>query len=308
MNNLIFIPFINPVKYTESEFVDLPQYASKHMDDYPYYDTIKSYEQKRRFFQPWSLNDGIRQQLFSNVGPVALNVKNCHGRTIFSDNFIQRQEDANNPTLFRYDSDLDLSIFDPMRFYTEINFNGLYKIISEPMEILADIRETLYGEYVNKPFYEGIIFQDGFTPSIRFKGRLKYKKTSSRITAYEDDPLNSEMLDAKNFRVYTLFIACPSGIPDYFADRLARILRCNNLRIDGKYYTCIQEDLEPEEIEYYPMKGWKVEVRERFNRTGKYFSTDVNTDNEIIMMGNAESKGFIRDDEGGSFFQFLDVE
>lgn len=307
MNNLIYIPFTNPVKYTESEYVALPQYASKHMDDYPFADTIRKWEQTVGFYQPWSTTDSIRQQLFSNVGPVTLNVLDCHGNVLLTEAFIQKQEDENNPTLFRYDSDTDLSAFSAMKFFLQIDFNGLYSVISEPMEILDDISETILAEYSNPPFYEGIIYDD-FTPSVRFEGRLKYQKTSSKITAYEDDPLNAEILDAKNFRLFTLFINGPAGIADHFVDKLARILRCNDLQLDGKAYTVLPEDLTVEEVEFYPMRGWKIDVRERLNRTAKYFSTDINTDQEVIMMATVDTKGFIDDDEGGSFFQVLDVE
>jgi hypothetical protein len=308
MSNLIIIPFINPVKYTESQFADLPEYQSKHMDDYPYFETIKKYEQHRRFFQPWGSSDSIYQQVFSNVGPVTLNVKDCHGNILLSQNFIQRQEDENNPTLFLYESDLDLAPFGARKFYLEIAFAGTYKVISEPMEILSDTSETIFAEYTNTPFYEGLIFQDGFKPGIRFYGRLKYKKTSSIVTSYEDDPLDAEILNARNFRLFTLFISSASGIPDYFADKLARVLHVNDLWIDGRAYSCLVNDLSENTVEFYPMKGWSVEIRERYNRTAKYFSTDVNTNQQVVMMANVESKGFIPDDEGGSFFQILDVE
>jgi len=308
MNNIIKIPYINPIKYTEVGYDQLPEYLSKHMDDYPYIDAIRDYEQQVPFWQQWGNTDSIRQQLYSNIGPVTQNVIDCQGNVLLSSNWQQKQEDANNPTLFLYESDLDLSPFTGV-FFLQLDFNGLYSLISEPQIISPVLTDTLLVEFTNTRFYENMIFEDGFNPMLRIAGQLKFKEPGSKRLVYEDDPLNAEILDAKNFRIWTLLIGGVGGLPDYLVDKVNRILGCDGLRIDGKYFTVDPGGkLDQEGLENYPMRGWKIDMREKMNRSSKYFSTDVNTDNQIVMIANVDSKGFIRDDSGGSFFQILNVE
>lgn len=309
MDSIIKIPFINPVKYTQIGYDQLPQYLSRHMDDYPYIDAIRSYEQVTNYFQIWGGIDSIRQQLFSNIGPVSMNVVNCQGETLLTTNWEQKQEDANNPTLFRYDSDLDLNPFGAGVFFLQLDFNGLYSLISEPLVLSESLEETVLIEFVNLPFYDNMIFEDGFTPTLRIAGQMKFKEPGSKRIIYEDDPLNAEILDSKNFRSWTFLIGGVTGIPDYMIDKVNRILGCNDLRIDGRNFTVDPGGkLENENLDGYPMRGWRIDMREKYNRASKYFSTDVNTDNPILMLANVDSKGFIKDDAGGSFFQIIDVD
>jgi len=310
MSNIIKIPFINPVKYTQIGYDQLPQYLSKHMDDYPYIDAIRSYEEVVNYWQIWGSHDSIRQQLFTNIGPVQMKIMDCHGDVLLTENFQQKQEDANNPTLFRYDSDLALNPFPAGVFFSQLDFGGLYNLISEPMILSDNLSETVYIEYARKPFYENIIFADGFLPTLRIAGQIKYKEPGAKRVIYEDDPLNTEILDAKNFDSWTFQIGGVTGIPDYMIKKVSRILGCTDLRIDRRYYTVDPGGkLENETLEGYPMRGWRIDLRDKYNLSSKYFLTDdINTENPIVMIANVDSKGFIKDDAGGSFFQIIDVE
>lgn len=309
MSNIIKIPFINPIKYTQVDYDQLPQYLSKHMDDYPYIGAIRSYEQVTNYFQIWGNVDSIRQQMYSNIGPVQMNVLDCEGTVLLTSNWTQLQEDLNNPTLFLRESDLDLSPFDSGVIFLQLDFGGLYFLISEPLIISESLDDTLLIEFTNSTFYENMIFEGGFTPTLRIAGQIKFKEPGSKRIIYEDDPLNSEILDAKNFRSWTFLIGGVTGIPDYMIDKVNRIIGCNDLRIDGRAFTVDPGGkLENESLDGYPMRGWRIDLREKYNRASKYFSTDVNVDNPIVMMANVDSKGFIRDDAGGSFFQILDVD
>lgn len=309
MDSLIKIPFINPIKYTQIAYDQLPQYLSKHMDDYPYLDAIRSYEQAVNYWQVWGNVDSVRQQLYSNIGPVNMSVIDCQGNVLITSAWQQKQEDANNPTLFLRESDLDLSPFDPGVYFYQLDFGGQYLLISEPQIISENLDGTLLIEYSNSTFYENMIFEDGFSPNLRIAGQLKFKEPGSKRLIYEDDPLNAEVLNAKNFRLWTLLIFGETGGPDYMIDKVNRILGCNNLRIDGRYFTVDPGGkLEQEGLDGYPMRGWRIDLREKLNRASKYFSTDVNVNNPVIMLANVDSKGFIKDDAGGSFFQILDVD
>lgn len=309
MSNIIKIPFINPIKYTEVDYDQLPQYLSKHMDDYPYIDSIRSYEQVVNYFQIWGRVDSIRQQLYSNIGPVQMNIMNCQGEILLTTNWEQKQEDVNNPTLFLRESDLDLSPFDPGVYFLQLDFGGMYFLISESQLISENLDDTILWEYSHPTFYENMIFEGGFLPNLRLASQIKFKEPGSKRLIYEDDPLNAEILDAKNFRSLTALIGGVTGIPDYMIDKFNRILGCGNLKGDGRYYTVDPGGkLENENLDGYPMRGWRIDLREKFNRASKYFSTEVNVENPILMIANVDSKGFIRDDAGGSFFQILDVD
>ncbi len=105
----------------------------------------------------------------------------------------------------------------------------------------------------NYRYYNDIIFETGFPPSLRVLGKIKYKSPASRDTIYEDQVLNQSILNSVPFRIWELTIGGSSGIPDYLIDKVNRILGCSNLLIDGRLFTKSEgAKLEERALEDYP--------------------------------------------------------
>jgi len=307
-NNMVILPFINPIKYTKLTPDEIPQYVSRHYDDWPFADTIQPWEQEAFFCQPWQYSDSIRQQIQSDVGPVRIRIYDAQGGLWYDDNFQQMQQSLNMPEMFIHQSDIALNIItQPGVYYIRLDA-GINSWVSEFLYISQTIENTLHLAFSNSKFYGDTLFETGYQPSIRIYGRLKPKAPQARDTIYEDQILNSTILDSKPYRLFELQLSAPTGIPPYFINKLNWILGCSNLQIDGRYYTK-NEGSKLEEVSFpnYPMSGYTIEMREKLNRSSELYETGSPITGVAVVVANTDSKGFGQDDSGGSVYQILDV-
>lgn len=308
MSNILYQPYMNPIKFHELNPTLIPQYISKHMDDWMFEKTIQPWEQPVVFRQLWGKEDAIRLQYESNYQPITLKLFKCNGEEVYSQNMQVLQENFFRPGFFIKQSDLDLSAFEEGYYYLTITSEGTeLSLISEPFEILEDVPETLYIEFQNNETFGGIRFSSPFFPAIRIPAWLKYTDTASKDTIYEDDPLNQELLKSIPYRVWTLFVGGHKGIPAWLADKIKRIFCCSDIRIDGRYFTKTEGGKwESFENDGYPMSGWKIDLRERYNRDSLIYENDV----EIIGVAAAglivDTKGFGMNDDTGD--DYLEIE
>lgn len=310
MSNFLYIPFINPINYTEVDFANVEQYISKHMDDFPFTETIMPWEQQTRFFQPWQISDSIRQQITTTYGPVALNVLDCQGNTVYSTTFQQKQQDANNPGNYIYESDLALNIFTAGTYFLQIVAGSPAQktLISEPLIFAETIENSLLIEFSHFEFYNDVIFETGIDMNVRIYGGLKFKAPNAKDTLYEDQSLNMTMLKSVPYRLWRLVIGNAEGIPDWFIDKLNRVLGCSTVSIDGRNYSKNEgAKMEESTEENYPMRAWAIELREKLNRDSKIFSSTGNTNQPVSAVVSVETKGFVLNDNGGSYYQIEDV-
>lgn len=294
VNNLIF-SFLNPVKFTKLVPDQVAQYVSKHMDDWPFVSTIYKWEQATHYCQPWQLSDNIRLQLQSNSGPINLKVVNQDEVAVHDVNFVQKQQNDDDATLFIYEIDLALSIFSEGGYYLKISIGNPVSVVyvSEPLVFSELIENTVTLEFKHWRFYQDIVFETGFSPSIRIPATLKPKSFASKDTIYEDQPLNLTMVKSVPYRIWELSIGGARGIPDYLADKLNRVFGCSTLKIDGKLYTKNEgAKLEPSDLENYPMRGWTIELREKLNRSSRIFVDDVAVDQNAYTIVTVDTKGF----------------
>jgi hypothetical protein len=269
---------LNPVKFilytpdTDSE------YLSRHMDDFFYYETIKPWQQRKSYYQPWMNVDTISLQFQSELNPVKISLIDIDERVYHSVNMTMGAYVFDNPNLHIYEISLPLTSYDPGLYFLKIEAgpltDGAYPVtlISEPLEIAAVHKHTVLLEYQHYEYYNDIAFETGFAPELRVRATLKYKNPTSKDTLFEDQPLNLKMLQSKPFRIWELKIGGATGIPDYLADALNRILGCSSILIDGKPYTKSEgAKMEESTQSNYPMRGWSVELRETENKVSNTY-------------------------------------
>lgn len=308
---MILVPFINSIRYTKLVPDMVPQYLSKHMDDWRFPDTIKPWEQPAYYCQPWVYSDSIRQQVQSDVGPLRLRLYDYTGKVWFDDNFLQMQASLNMPDMFIYQSDLALSVVTvPGLYYLRLDIGSPVGStwISDDLYIAPGIDDTLLFEFTNSRFYCDTIFENGFSPRVRTYGRLKPKAPASRDNVYEDQVLNMTMLNSKPYRLWELQLSAASGIPPWFIHKLNWVLGCDDLKIDGRAYTKNEgAKLEESAVPGYPMFGYTIEMREKLNRSSMVIEDDSAQFDVAAVVANTDSKGFGQDDSGGSVYQIIDV-
>lgn len=300
MSNKATIPLLTPTKWTQMSPDQVPQYVSRYMDDHRFVDTILDYEQPVIYKQAWLLSDAIRDQIKTNYGPVTVKLFRCDGSQIYSAPYDTRQQDADNPGTYIRQTDIDLSVFQTGDYYLQTNIgSGPFVLISEPFKIATEVKNSLLLEYSHFEKFGGVYFQSPFTPSLRIPGVLKYNDTASRDTIYEDDPADETLLRSVPYRIFDLKIGGATGIPPWLADKIKRIFCCSAVRIDGRYYTKAEgAKWERTEQALYPMQGWKIQLRLKFNED------ELTFENDAAVIGIAAAAIFV----GGKGFGIFDTD
>lgn len=310
MANIFYQPYINPIQLFDLNRVALPQYLSNFMDDVRFTATIRAEEQVVKFILKWLKDDSIRLQYITNYNPLTLKMFSCDNVEFYSQEFDTLQEDFFNPGFFARQADLDLAAYEYGVYTLKVVTASGLVLGSEQIRIVPpeEALDTLLIEYYHRTFYEGIIFQTPFRPSIRIPARLKYKKTAAKSTVYEDQRLNEESVKSIPFRVHELTLGGDVGVPPYLIDKIARIVGCSNLAIDGRLFARNGEgsEFDANTIEDYPMAGWKIELREKINRHSLIYQDEVGIPGIAAAGLIVNTKGFGMNDQSGN--DYLEIQ
>lgn len=310
----IIISHINPLNFVDVDPTEIPQYMSKAMDAYLFQERLNDWQGGASFVQPWRKDDTISLQFQNNAGQIQIDIIDCSQRVYLTFLMIQKQQNFYAPTYFIYESNSTMGVLaDGIYFYkATIGSNPDKILISEPLDVRNDHTNTKLIEYSNPTFYENIIFETGITMSIRIPAILRKKPTAFKDTIYEDQVLDAVMVKSRPYRLWELLIGAPIQIPDWFEDKIGRILGCQTLKIDGTLFTkSIEAKMEEADNAWNgALKGFKIELRERLNRDSKIFSTTQNTNEELTLVLNVSSKGFAdtSTDASSNILQVFDVE
>lgn len=310
MANTILFPYLLPVKFTRMTPAEIPQYVSRFIDDYRFRDTIRDYEQPVCFLQRWLMDDSVRLQVISNYSPLTIKVMDERGIAVYSQTFDTLQQDYFRPGYYIRQAEVDIATFDPGYYYFQIEAGASPQVwVSEPQEFVEEMPNSLYLEYSHHERYGDVIFDAPYSPALRIPGVLKFKSPGSKDTVYENQSLDQEMIKSVPYRIWELIISDVKGVPPWLIDKVNWILGCSNLQIDGRYYT--KNDgatLEETELDNYPMAGYKIEMRERYRKTGVTYEDDITITGKAAMMLILDSKGFGMEDNGGDFLEISNVE
>jgi hypothetical protein len=311
MANTLIYPFINPLQLFDPSQIEDDRYLSKDFIDYDFPDTILPWEERIGYCQPWQLSDTFTMQLQTNVGPVNFILKDCETEQVIDTlQLDQIAESENSPGLFIYELSMPLAGYPEGCYYGEVTFGSspiIFTLRTGELSIKETHENSLYLECSNYEFREDIIFETGIVLSMRVFGTNKFQKTANKSTTYEDQVMNMTALRNVSFRTWKLVIGESYGIPDWLADKISRIISCSSFAIDGKYFTKPQSsELEPTEQDNYPMRGWSVDLRERYNRAAREYENNIPLDGVIAAMISVDSKGF-GNSNSGSQTAIIDV-
>lgn len=305
MANEIIIPFAIPVKFSKMNFQNIPQYVSKFLDDFLFEQTIPDWFQKKSFLQTWGMDDAIRLQVKSNYGPITLKIYKCDGQLLNSEIFENRQQDYFRPGYYIRQIELDTADYDPGQYYFTITAGNSTPWVSEPQLFKENIIGTLYIEYSHYEKYGEIYFQSPYSPTIRVPAAIYYDSPGAKDTIYEDQQVNQELIKSVPFDVYKFIMGGSPGCPPWLMKKINRIFGVSDLKIDGRYFTKAAEGAawEKTEQERYPMNGWSLNLRERFNEEAGSYQDDVALTGNNNMVATIDSAGFGVDDEGDDFLE-----
>lgn len=288
----LIIPFLNPIKFVIDGNTNLPQYATKHFDDFIFQEQILDWEQPTNYCIKYSTSDIIKLQFHCDSDPVVLIVLDENNEVVTTSTLNWILRNKYDTSMFVYEASISLNSFTAGRYRIKLEV-GTAVAISEWIQVLDDISNTILLEYNNTKFYGNVMFETGIVFGFRVEGSIGKMIPKSKDSLYEDEVLNQTILNSRPFRLFKLSIGGTFGIPDWVADRLNWILGCNNIAIDGKYF-CKSDgaNLEPKEEENYPLRGYLIDMRESIRRDSFILQGTVNTNKKLVIISNIDSKGF----------------
>lgn len=306
----VLLPYISALKLLEVAPSQVEQYLSKHMDDYFLNHRLNRW-QFGRYANKWLTSDSIPMQVQTNAGQLQIDVVDCHGTVYITELMIQRQQNRYDPTTYIYESSTALEPL-PQGIYWFKFTNDNVALISEPIEVVNTLTESLLLQYKHRKYYEGVIWETGFESNMRVPGVLRYKPPAAKDTVYEDQVLDMTMIKSVPYRLIEILAGAGDMVPDYFIDTLNRIFGCSSLRIDGRYYSKNEGFKWEAADEVYNgvLYSYRGELREMLNRPYKLVEPGTDQNAITTIMGMVDLKGFADTSESASsnLTQFEDIE
>lgn len=291
----VYISRANPIKFVPQTLNRPAQYNSVPFDQQRYADRILPWYQQRKYAQKWQKTDAIRLQFMSDFNPIQVDIYDVYDISRLTTVMTQKAVDVNNPGFYVYESDISLASIPVGCYQIRVTFGtGGDVWVSEPLDIRQKHEHTSYIEFKNSEYKDGMMYETGFSPAIRVEGWLGRLKTGSEDKMWENQPLDQTIITSKTFRVWPFHIGFVYGVPDWILDKLNVIFSCDTVLIDGVQFVKSEpgQDFEETVIEGYPMRGFKLNLRESLNRTFDIIDPNVNTDRKVVVVHNIETNYF----------------
>jgi hypothetical protein len=313
MANQLYIPDLNPIKFVEVSPLQLPQYVSRHLEDFRFQDLQYKHDQYSRYFDKWQTSDAFPLQFESNFSPIQVSLMDKYDIARLSLTAVPVRENKWNPGLFVYEMSISFAAVPAGCYYLKLTAGSpaIVTMISEPIQILTTHQNTLLLEYWNSRYHGDVIFETGIKFNKRIEGRIGKLLPGRATTFYDDEKNNPTVLKSSPYRSFPLKIGGSRGVPDWIVDKFNLIWSCDNVYIDGKSFAASGDSkIEFTEIDRYSMRGLSMEVREGKNRGSKIIGGEVDANRNLMVAYNIESKMFgdISSQAASNIIPIIDIE
>ena len=148
--------------------------------------------------------------------------------------------------------------------------------ISEPTDIRQTHKETILIGYNNSVNDYDVVASLNPSFNVRLDATLSEPINEFNPTTFRNQKGNLRQVRARNWRKYTLTIGAAEGTNGIIVDKIANILKADNIYIDGKKMVFAEgADIEVAPFgEKYPLSTIKIELEEYYN-------------NDSVAIGNA---------------------
>jgi hypothetical protein len=284
MANIFEIPLLNPLRAIwQSDKLNSdagtilyqafnPSYNYRNIDSDWYYRTLKEYEQKQPYVQPFQQSDTIRVQWIGsdNTSGFYDHVKLLDSNGSDTGVSISVGSSAiGSRTL--YTITLPLWNINEGKYFLSVYHlpasNDRTYIIFEPFHVKQVHIKTVRIDYFNSFNDQSVIYPtSAYIPQIRVHGCITDVTNESKFNVYEDQPMNVEMVSGIPYRTFELTLGGSKGIPQWYADIIERALLTDTLTIDGIAYTRAEgAKLESKKEAGKPLNMYTIKLRERYN-------------------------------------------
>ena len=282
---------------TVPEGVVLPaKYHTKDMNMSWFSEQVYKWINQNNYWQPVQIGDIIPIQVQTNgLAPVTVYLYSSAGAIVQTVTLTQKTSNGLVGSNLLWEGEIDTTDVPAGSYYIYINAGGSggANRISEGILLSENCYDTLLFEYSNSVNKQAMIFDTGFTASMRVKGffdnRLKPKYTGA---FYEDQQMDIEILNAFPYETRELWIGLDDGVPDYVIQKLSRIMLLDTVFIEGIQYS-LDKGAEWEEdfIPGNPKKYWKTIIRRAQNIDGT-ISTAAGVSGDTSMVVTVDANAF----------------
>lgn len=291
MADVFQIAPLNPLRFVDlTSNVAWPEvYHSKPFDLEFFQESIFEFQTKTCFFQKWQTNDTTQVQIWSDFPIDSITLYNYDTGLNFDITPVDTGLTFPDFSFSVYEFELHFSTYGTGRAYIEIIYTdggGAPNVWqSDPFWIADKWEETLLIEYKNDENDFSIIFDTGIEFSLRVDGILDHFQPRSERIVYNDQIRNATLLYGVPFREFRLNVGGGEGVPDWLADKLTRILDCNEVKIDGEWYVVAEgAEAELNRNDDYPLVGYRILVNQVFNRFNQRLKPGVGENGEQLKM------------------------
>lgn len=301
MANQIYIPILLPDRFVEIDPVQLPQYLTKHFDDYWDSEQRQSFETPVFYKAKWQTSDTIYYQFESNFAAINLKLIDCDQNVIIDQNSVQVRANINMPGFYVYENTLSMASVPPGTYWRKLTLgDGTTTMISEPMEVAETWPGTILYEYKNSTFHGDVIFETGIQFGIRVEAFITRLDPANLRTAFRDQKQNPTILKSVPYREWKNIIGKKSpngqvsGVPDWVIDKLNWVWSCDSVSLDGKSFAVADgANFEEQEVDkVYPFRSWVLKIQEGFNQYSKIVNPVIDPNKRLIVAGMIDSTLF----------------
>lgn len=281
MDNILFIPELNPVSFYRTTRQNIPAYFTKYIGDFFFEERLYAWQDPKSFAQIWQTTDIINLQFISSFDPIIIKLVNNNGHPVITLPALIGLPDKFMPGMFAFEVNMSLANLPAGCYFLQAELGAAgpqQEVLISPQMLIVDdvIDNSILLEYYNSTFHNDIIFETGIKFQYRCFGHFGFLNKARKDDVYRDEKYTSTLLNSKAAKQWPLYFGDEYGLPDEAINLIDEIWSCDHVNVDGKLFS-ISGDSEPEYITVddsneYPKRGLKLTVEEGINRNSRIFS------------------------------------
>lgn len=289
MDNIIYIPELNPVLFFEKDRSNISTYNTKHFEKWMFSERLYEWQEKVDYKQMWQTTDIINLQFESNFDPVIVKLMNTDGEAVITLPSLIGLPHRDLNGFFAFEVNMSLGDVDPGCYYLQLELGSGdgKKILVSGWQIIAEkLPGTVLLEYKNSRFHKDVMFESGIEFQYRVPAAFTYLQKARADEIYRDEKYTSTLLSSHSAKQFTILFGDAYGLPDDELNKLDEIWSCDNVKVDGKLFG-IADGAKPEypaldDSAVYPKRGMKLLIEEGINRNSRIFSLSTDTTKKLF--------------------------
>lgn len=289
MDNIIKIPFLNPIKWYRVLRTNTAQFYTKHFDGFMFNERLHYWDQYSESKRLWQTTDTMKGQFMTNFDPIVVVIKNHKGTPISSTIVTMALPNEYDPTFLAYEFSISLAAFETGCYRVEVLLGPegpTQEVLISDCQCISSIAipDTILHEYWNTTYHGDVLFETGIKFQARLYSWLGRLDPGRQEERYRDERYNPEVLSSRTNRQWPLIYGDQVGVTDDDVDFINRIWSCNNVWLDQKSF----KSADGAKFEFLsfgdrnPRRGLMLKVEEGINRHSSIFSLTLDTNKKIM--------------------------